>query len=103
MERLTEGWKRRPPLYGPIAAEASLVWPDCSIELHPVAGIYLDVTVVVDPSHLESEDPVRFDYPLHDSGGLEFRMPVVDILDCLENFTDCLKVFLLISVLGLKP
>ena len=74
-------------------AESALVRADGAIELDPVAEVGLDLTVVVNPGHSESEYPVRLDKTLDDLSFLELGVLVVDFLDGLENFLDSLKIF----------
>ena len=62
-------------------AETSLVWADGVVELHPVAGVGLDLAVVIHPCHAECEDSVRFNEALNDLGILELRVFVVNILN----------------------
>ena len=83
-------------------AETALIWTDGIVELDPVAGIGLNLTVVVNPGDAECEDSVRLHEPLNNLGVFKLRMLVVNILNRLKHFTYGLEIFLLRSVLGLK-
>ena len=82
--------------------ESALVRSDSAVELDTVAEVGLDLTVVVDPSHAESEDTVRLDKPFDNLRLFKLRMLVIDILDGFKNLLYGLKVFLLGRVLGLE-
>ena len=82
-------------------SESALIWTDSAVELHPVSCVGLDLSVVIHPCHLESEDSVRFHKPLHNLCILEFRMPVVSLLDGFQHFAHCLEILFLIWILGL--
>ena len=56
MPRYTEGWKRRPPLYGPRAR----------VELDPEAAVDLHLAAVVLPRHAEDDLALRLADPLDD-------------------------------------
>jgi len=77
MEGFTALWKRRPPLYGPIALL------NCTRYL----------ALVVNPRYAESEDTVRLDDTFNDFGLLKFGMLVVNLFDRFEDFAYCLQVF----------
>ena len=85
-----------------VEAETALIWTDGIVELDPVAGIGLNLTVVVNPGDAECEDSVRLHEPLNNLGVFKLRMLVVNILNRLKHFTYGLEIFLLRSVLGLK-
>ena len=63
--RVTEGWKRSPPLYGPIALfiwirKPRLIWTS---------------PLVVHPGDAEHDHPLGLDDPLHDLGVAVFGVP----------------------------
>ena len=72
--------------------ETSFVRTDCAVELHAVAEVGLDFTLVVDPGDAESEDTVGFDHPLHNLCLLEFGMLIVNFFNTFEHFLHCLEV-----------
>lgn len=74
----------------------------CAIELYAITEVCLNFTFVVNPGDTESKDTIRFNKTLDDLCFFEFRMQVVNFLDRLENFLNCLKVLLLLTVLRLK-
>ena len=89
-------------VYRRVEAETALVWTDGVVELDPVAGIGLNLTVVVNPCDAECENSVRLHEPLNNLGVFKLRMLVIHILNRLKHFTYGLEIFLLRSVLGLK-
>ena len=85
-----------------VEADTSLVRTDGRVELHTVSRVCLNFTVIVDPSHFECEDALRFNDTLDDLCIFELRMLVIDFLNRLQYFVHRLKIFLLIRVLGLE-
>ena len=83
-------------------AKASLVGADSIVELETIAGVYLNIAVVVHPHYLESETAVR----LHDSFGnfvgLEFGVTVIGFLNGSEHFAHGLQVFAFSGMLALQ-
>ena len=88
--------------HGAVEAQAALVGADGAVELDAVAGVGLDLALVVHPGDAEGEDAVRLDHPLDDLRLLEFGMLVIDFLDGLEDLLYRLEIFALAGVLGLE-
>ena len=88
--------------HGAVEAQAALVGTDGAVELDAVAGVGLDLALVIGPRHAEREDAVRLDHPLDDLRLLEFRMLVIDFLDALEHLLYRLQIFAFAGVLGLE-
>ena len=63
------------------------------VELHAIAQICLDFTLVVHPRYAERKDAVGFYQTFDNLGLLEFRMLVIDIFDGKKHFLDGLKIF----------
>ena len=83
-------------------AQAALVGADGAVELDAVAGVGLDLALVVHPGDAEGEDAVRFDHALDDLRALELGMLVVHVLDGLEHLLYRLEIFVLAGILGLE-
>lgn len=66
--------------------DASLIWTDGVVELHAIADVDVDITVVVHPRHAESEDAVGLYEAFHETDAFKFRMLVIDGFDGLQNF-----------------
>ena len=62
-------------------ADTALIRTYGRVELHTVAGIGLDLTIVVHPCDFESQDTLRLHYALHDLGILKLRVLIVNFLD----------------------
>lgn len=82
--------------------ETALVRTDRAVELDAIAGVGLNLTLVVNPGDTESKDTVRFNHTLHDLGFFEFRMLIIHILDRFKNLLYCLEIFVLSRILGLE-
>ena len=78
MPRFTVGWKRRPPLYGPMALLNSM----------RIAAVDLDVALVVQPRHAEHDHPLGLAEPLEDPVLLVLGVPLEDRLERLEHLLD---------------
>ena len=82
--------------------DTALVGTDSVVELHTVADIVLDLSLVVNPCHAECENTIRLNHTLDDTGFFVFRMLVVNVFYAKKNFFHCLEEFLLSGMLGLK-
>ena len=106
-ERILEGLLKAEELqhgnaHSRMEAQTALVGTDCAVELHPVAGVHPYLSPVVNPCHLECENPVRLHKPLDNPCRLKFRVFVIDVLNGLQNFPHRLQVFLLFPILRLQ-
>ena len=83
-------------------AETALVGTDSAVELDAVAGVGLDLALIVNPGDAEGEDAVRLYQTLNDLCLLELRVLVLDLFDGLQYFLNSLQVLFLCGILGLK-
>ena len=83
-------------------ANAALVWADGIVELHAVAQIDVDLTVVVDPRHAEGDDTVGLDQPFNQLGPLKLGVLVIHVLNRKKHLTHGLQILVFAGVTGFK-
>ena len=62
------------------------------VELHTIAEVRLNFTLIIHPRYTESKDTVRFNQTFYNFRFLELRMLVIDIFDGKKNFLYGLKI-----------
>ena len=62
-------------------AQSALVRANGTVELHPVADVYMHLSLVVCPRHAKCDHPFRFHKTLDEFGFLKFGMSVVYVLN----------------------
>ena len=82
--------------------DAALIWADGVVELHAIADVDVDITVVVHPRHAEGEDAVGLYEAFHETNAFKFWMLVIDGFDGLQNFAHGLQVFFFALVFGFE-
>ena len=75
--------------------QTALVGTDSVIELDTIAGINLNIALVVYPSHLESELTIGLNDTLSDTVSLEFGVLIVDLFYGHQYLTYGLKILFL--------
>ena len=80
-------------------SETAFIRTDGSVELHTVAEVGLHLSLVIYPSHAESEDTVRLDHALHYLGLLKLRVLVIHLFNRLQHLLYGLQVLCLAGVL----
>jgi len=85
-----------------VEAETAFVSTEGGVELHAVAEVGLDFTLVVNPSHTEGEDTIGLNDALDDLVSLKLGVLVVFLLDGLKNLADSLQVLIFTGMFGLQ-
>ena len=71
------------------------------VELHTIAEVRLNFTLIIHPRYTESKDTVRFNQTFYNFRFLELGMLIIDIFDGKKNFLYGLKILRLAGVLCL--
>jgi hypothetical protein len=82
--------------------QTALVGTDSVIELDTVAGINLNVALIIYPSYLEGELTIGFNDTLCDTVSLEFGVLVIYLLNGHQYLTYCLKILFLTRMTELE-
>ena len=79
-------------------AQAPLVRPDGAVQLHAIAAVDLDFTLVISPGHTELNDALRLHHALQDLVLLVFRMLIQERFHGFQHFSDRGEELLLVRV-----
>ena len=72
------------------------------VELHTIAEVRLNFTLIIHPRYAESKDTVRFNQTFYNFRFLELGMLIIDIFDGKKNFLYGLKILRLAGCFASK-
>ena len=73
-----------------VETETAFVSAEGGVVLDAVTEVHLDLAFVVNPSHTEREDTIRFNETFNDLRSFKFGVLVVHFFDGFEHFAYCL-------------
>src|SRR3712207_8567354 len=79
--------------------KATLIRSDGTVELHTIAYVNMNITLVIGPRHTEHDYTLRFYETLNKLCFFKFRMLIINIFDRIKYFFNCLKEFRLARML----
>ena len=80
--------------------ESPLIGTDGGAELHPVAPVHVNLSLIVHPGHPEADDPLRLHKGFDDALFLVLGMLVDDLIQAFQKLQHGLMEFLLVRVPG---
>ena len=80
----------------------SLIGTNSAVELDSVADIDMDLALVVNPRHPESDDSLRLNDPFDDFSFFKLRVLIVNILHGYEHLVYSLQILLFTRVFALQ-
>ena len=83
-------------------AQTALVGANRIIKLDTIAGIDLNIALIINPNNLESKLTVGLDDTLSDAVCLKFRVLIVSLLNGSQHLSYCLQVLVLARMTALE-